>query len=592
MKKTQIDENNAWFKSVYWPKDMPKQLEYDENKTMYDAFVETAEKYPHINGFWFLNTWHDYTWMREMVDTFAGGLAKLGMKKGDVLGLLVPNSYQFVICYFACLKIGVICSPMNGTYKPGEILHQLSMTKAKVLVILDSLNDGLLQPIREKYHIDKVISTGILDFVPFSPIKKWLAKVLKKVPTGNVPDSIPMTKVIEMGKNNPVEKAKIDTEKDPAVYLMTGGTTGVPKAAVLTHLNIYSNALQCKLWSKYQHEETEPIREFTPRDAMVGVLPFFHSFGMTVVLNAGVASGASVVMFPRPPATEELLAELKKIDLDTMMYPGAEVLFKRIADLPQETINNFDLSGKLTFCLSGAGPLHEYVRIPFEGKTGGKIVEGYGLTETSPVLTAGNFYGEERCVESIGIPVPGTDIKIFPADDFSKGPIEGTGEDNTGEICAAGPQIMKEYLDRPDETADTIKEWGGKKWLLTGDIGFLDEHGRGFIRDRKKQLIKMRGYSIFPKEVESLVGQHPEVNEVAVAGLPDKDTGEAVKAWVKLEEGSTLTPETLKAWCKDNMTHYKVPKYIEFIPDIPKNIIGKVQRRILQENDPLFKQNQ
>jgi long-chain acyl-CoA synthetase len=479
---------------------------------------------------------------------------------------------------------------MNGTYKPGEILHQLSMTKANVLVILDGLNDDLFQPIRDKLNLDHVISTGILDFVPFSPIKKFLAKVLKKVPTGKVPDSISMKKVIEMGKANPVKKADINTVEDPAVYLMTGGTTGVPKAAVLTHLNIYANALQCRNWVRYQHEEGEPMKEFTPQDAMIGVLPFFHSFGMTVVLNAGVISGASVVMFPRPPPTEELLETLKKIPLETMMYPGAEVLFQRIADLPQETINTYDLSGKLTFCLSGAGPLHEYVRIPFEEKTRGKIVEGYGLTETSPVLSAGNFYGEERCVESIGIPFPGTDWKIFPSEDFDAGPIEGIGEENTGEICASGPQIMKEYLDRPEETADTIKEWGGKKWLLTGDIGFLDEYGRGFIRDRKKQLIKMRGYSIYPKEVESLVGLHEEVNEVAVAGLPDKETGEAVKAWVKLEEGSTLTPETLKAWCKENMTHYKVPKYIEFIPDIPKNIIGKVQRRILQENDPLFKQ--
>ncbi|MHA1110868.1 MAG: AMP-binding protein [Promethearchaeota archaeon] len=590
MVKTQIDENSAWFNERYWPKDMPKQLDFDPNMTMYDAFVKTAEKYPHNNGFWFLDTWMDYADMRKNVDDFAAGLAKLGMKKGDVLGLLVPNSYNFVIAYFACLRIGVICSPMNGTYKPAEILHQLSMTKANVLIILDGLNDSLFQPIRDKLTLDHVIYTGILDFVPFSPIKKFLAKILKKVPTGKVPNAISMKKVIEMGKSNPVEKAEINTAEDEAVYLMTGGTTGVPKAAVLTHLNIYSNALQCKYWNMYQHEKGEPVTESTPREAMIGVLPFFHSFGMTVVLNAGICAGSSVVMFPRPPPTEELLAELKKIDLDVMLYPGAEVLFQRIADLPQETIDDYDLKGKLAFCLSGAGPLHEYVRLPFEEKTGGKIVEGYGLTETSPVLSAGNFFGEHRCVESIGIPVPGTDWKIFPSEDFDAGPIEGIGEANTGEICASGPQIMKEYLDRPQETADTIKEWGGKKWLLTGDIGFLDEYGRGFIRDRKKQLIKMRGYSVYPKEVESLVGMHPEVNEVAVAGLPDVETGESVKAWCKLVEGSALTVEELRAWCKENMTHYKVPKHYEFIPEIPKNILGKVQRRLLQEADPLFKQ--
>ena len=242
MVKTQIDENSAWFNERYWPKDMPKQLEYEKNFTMYDALVKSAEKYPDNNGFWFLDTWKHYAEMKELVDNFAGGLAKLGMKKGQVLGLLVPNSYNFVIAYFACLKIGVICSPMNGTYKPAEILHQLSMTKANVLIVLDGLNDTLFAPIRDKLSLDHVIYTGILDFVPFSPIKKFLAKVLKKVPTGKVPDAISMKKVIEMGKSNPVKKAEINTAEDEAVYLMTGGTTGVPKAAVLTHLNIYANA--------------------------------------------------------------------------------------------------------------------------------------------------------------------------------------------------------------------------------------------------------------------------------------------------------------------------------------------------------------
>lgn len=589
MIRTKIDENSPWFNPKYWPKYMPKQLEYDENKTLYDAFAESAQKYSNENAFWFLDTWMTYGEMKNAAEDFASGLIKLGMKKGDVFGLLLPNCYQFIIAYYACLKIGVIISPMNPTYKPGEILHQLQMTKVKALIILDSLNETLLQPVREKYPLAFIISTGILDFVKFSPIKKLLAKLLKKVPTGKVPNSVNIKKVVELGKKSTVKTAELNPVEDVAVYLMTGGTTGVPKAAVLTHSNIYTNAKQCSWWVLFQKEEGGDFLKITPKTGMVGVLPFFHSFGMTVVMNSAILSGGSVIMFPRPPPTEELLEKLHSIPLDSFMYPGAEVLFQRIAELSQEIIDKYDLRGKLTFCLSGAGPLHEYVRLPFETKTGGKIVEGYGLTETSPVLSAGNFYGEYRCVETIGIPFPGVDWKIFPSENFDEGPIEGFGEEHTGEICASGPQIMKEYLDRAEETAETIKEWNGKKWLLTGDIGFMDEYGRIFIRDRKKQLIKMRGYSIYPKEVETLVGNHPEVMEVAVAGLPDPETGELVKAWVKVKKGSSITPESLREWCKENMTHYKVPKLIEFREEIPKNVIGKVQRRLLQEEDPLFK---
>ena len=200
-----------------------------------------------------------------------------------------------------------------------------------------------------------------------------------------------------------------------------------------------------------------------------------------------------------------------------------------------------------------------------------------------------NFYGEKRCVGTVGLPFPGTDWKIFPADDFEKGPIEGFGEEFTGEICAAGPQVMKEYLNLPEQTADTLKEWNGKTWLLTGDIGYMDEYGRVIIRDRKKQLIKYKGYSVYPKEVETLVGMHPDVIDVAAAGLPDPETNEIIKVWVSVKDGSDLTPESLKAWCKENMTHYKVPQLIEFRNEIPKTLVGKVMRRTLQEEDPIYK---
>jgi long-chain acyl-CoA synthetase len=310
-------------------------------------------------------------------------------------------------------------------------------------------------------------------------------------------------------------------------------------------------------------------------------------------MNMCMATGGWAALFPRPPDTEELLHTLCKElpNINKFVYFGAEILFQRIANLPEETLAKFpELKDRLTASLSGAGPLHDYVRIPFEEKTGGNITEGYGLTEASPVVTANNLYGE-REAGFIGVPLPGTDVRIFDQTDFSKGPITVRGEEGTGEICVCGPQVMKSYWKNPEATANNIMDWDGRKWLLTGDIGFMDEGGRFKIRDRKKQLIKMSGHSVFPAEVETLLGTHPKVLEVAVAGLPDEKTGEAVKAWVVLkpEAIGSIKPEELLAWSKENITYWKAPKYLDIIEEVPKNIIGKVLRRTLQEADPLWK---
>jgi len=299
-----------------------------------------------------------------------------------------------------------------------------------------------------------------------------------------------------------------------------------------------------------------------------------------------------MMLFPKPPETEELLEHFVTLPHPNgLIYCAAEILFQRIAQLPQEVIDSYTgLKGILKLCISGAGPLHDYVREPFEKKTGAHITEGYGLSEASPVVSANNLFGY-REPGWIGVPAPGTDWLIFDQEDFKKGPIKELGEEKgTGEICCCGPQVMKEYWKEPERTADTIMEWGGRKWLLTGDIGFMDENGRISIRDRKKQLIKMSGHSVFPKEVEQLLGSHESVVEVAVAGVPDPKTGEAVKAWVviKPEFKGKITGEQLKAWALENMTQWKCPKYIDLIDEIPKSMVGKVMRRTLQESDPLW----
>ncbi|MHA1584426.1 MAG: AMP-binding protein, partial [Promethearchaeota archaeon] len=414
-------------------------------------------------------------------------------------------------------------------------------------------------------------------------------KVLKKIPSAKVihPKAISFLDCLKYKPNVP--KVSIDASEDPAILMMTGGTTGVPKAAILTNQNCVADSTTC-VQALFGQKIPGRKKLLGYKTGMFGVLPLFHSFAMSAIMNTSIIMGGWIMLFPKPPPTEELLTTFNRLpNYNGYVYIAAEILFKRIADLPKKIIDRYQIAGKLELCISGAGPLHEYVRIPFEKKTGAKIREGYGLTEASPVVSCNNFFGDLD-PGTVGVPFPGIDWQIFPSDNFDKGPIEISGEEGTGEICISGPIVMKGYYNQPEQTAETIKEWNGRKWLLTGDIGYLDNFGRIIIRDRKKQLIKMAGHSVFPKEVENLIGEHPDVLEVAVAGVPDRKTGEAVKAWIALKPESyeKISVEELKSWMVSNITHWKCPKYVEIVTTIPKSAIGKVMRRSLQESDPLW----
>ncbi|MHA1149640.1 MAG: AMP-binding protein [Promethearchaeota archaeon] len=582
--KYQVNENKRWFKK-WWPENVPKNVDFPEI-TLSEFLDAQVAKHGNKNYIWFLHTWVTYKEFQDYVLRFATGLAKLGVKKGDVVAMHMGNCIQYCIGYYASVRIGAIPTGINPTYQPMEILHQFEITKPKVLIALDALWDEFISPIIKKSSIEKVIATNIADLAHGLGFKRVLGKLLGKIPKGKVvfPGVVKFMDLLKNPPNPP--KVDIDVKTHPATYIMTGGTTGLPKAAVLTHFNTVSNANQCKYWLGGER----------PGIGNVGILPFFHSFAHTVIMNATVAFGGWIMMFPKPPSQDELCATIEELPCpEGLVYAGAEILFKRLAEF--KDISKYPgVMGKLVLCISGAGPLHAPVRDAFIKNTGGNIVEGYGLTETSPVTSAGNLFGDSP-IGCIGMPVPGTEWGIWPTDDFTKGPIclgdaEDTkfGEENTGEICVHGPQVMLEYLNKPDETAETIMEYDGKLWLLTGDIGFMSEDGTIAIRDRKKQLIKYKGYSVYPKEVEELLMKHEEISEAAVAGLPHDEFGEIVKAWVELTPGSTLTPEAIKAWAEENMTHYKRPGLVEIIEEVPKNVLGKVQRRILQINDPLWKE--
>ncbi|HDH96873.1 MAG TPA: long-chain fatty acid--CoA ligase, partial [Proteobacteria bacterium] len=393
----EVPETRPWFsEEAGWPKEVPKNMPFP-TITLGEMLKQTADKYPDNKAIWFLDTFITYKQLYGMASSLATALHRLGMKKGDVLALLLPNSIQYVVAYYAAQLIGVIVTGVNPTYKPREAEHQLKITGAKAVIALDSLYEQILDPIIGNTNIEHVIATNIVDLTNIGGLKRFLGKVLKKIPTGRVPsDALKLTKLLETPADVPDNDVKTD---DVAAYLMTGGTTGIPKAAVLTHMNLVANALQSRAW----------IYKIQPGACAIGVLPLFHSFAMTCVMNIAIAVGAWMMLFPRPPKTEELCKTIQELVPQGMgMYPGAEILFKRLAEFPD--IDKYDIAGKLALCVSGAGPLHRPVQEAFEKVTGARLVEGYGLTEASPVVSAGPFWGKRK-IGTIGLPFPGTDWK-------------------------------------------------------------------------------------------------------------------------------------------------------------------------------------
>ena len=559
-------EKKPWLK--FYESHVPEHIEYPRT-TIPAALEETARKHPDHTATLFMGAKISYREYNESVDRFAAALQGMGVKKGDRVAVHLPNCPQFPTIYNAVLRIGAIVVPCNPIYIAREMKHQLNDSGAEIIITL-SLMYPMIKQIRAETSLRHVIVAKIKTHFP--PIVKLLFTLFKEKKSGHKVDisgDADTYWFTDLMAQAPPKPEPVDVAWDDiAVLMYTGGTTGVSKGAQLTHKNIYVNAHQVLVW----------VNSLDGGEITLSTLPLFHSYGMTCCMNAGAVAPSTSILMPDP---RDIGGVLKAIDkYRPTLYPGVPALYVAINNHPD--VAKYDLSS-LKACNSGAAPLPVEVQQRFQELTGARLVEGYGLSETSPVTHANPMYGDSR-IGTIGVPYPDTEVKIVDAESGEK--VLGVGE--VGELCVRGPQVMKGYWNMPTETANALRPdpEGGDPWLHTGDMSVMSEDGYFQIVDRKKDMILgAGGFNIYPREIEEVLFEHPKVLEAAAAGIPIAGKGERVKIYVVLKEGETATAEEFLAFCKENLAPYKVPKFVEFRDELPKTQVGKVLRRKLVEQE-------
>ncbi len=562
-----MSNEKPWLK--FYEPHVPEFIDYPPT-VMPAVLEETARKYPDLTALIFKDakiTFRDYN---EAVDRFAAALQKLGVKKGDRVAIHLPNCPQFPIAYYAILRIGAIVVPCNPVYTAREMRHQVSDSGAEVIVTLSAMYP-IIKSIRADTDLRHVIVAQIKTYFP--PVLNLLFTLLKEKKSGHKVDISGDANTYwfkDVLKNAPAKPTPVEvTAEDTAVFMYTGGTTGVSKGAQLTHKNILANAYQCKVWMN-----AEPAQG----DVSVTALPLYHSYAMTTCMNFGTLIAGALLLIPDPRDLEDVLKSITKHQ--PTFYAGVPAMYVSINNYPD--LSKYDVTS-IRACISGAAGLPVEVQQQFQKLTGARLVEGYGLSEASPVTHANPIFGDNR-VGTIGVPWPDTEVKIMDADTGEKE--MGIGE--VGELCIRGPQVMKGYWHMPTETANTLQDHGdgGAPWLHTGDMSVMDEDGYFQIVDRKKDMILgAGGYNIYPREVEEVLYEHPKVMEAAAAGVPVPGKGERVKVYIVLKEGETATEEEFITYCKENLAPYKVPKFVEFRDELPKTMVGKILRRVLIEEE-------
>jgi len=542
-----------------WEKSYPPGIDWQaaiEAKPLPELLDDAVAAYGEQPCISFRGRRFSYRQVADQVNRAAKGFQALGVGKGIKVGLMLPNCPYGVICFYAVLKAGGTVVNINPLYTSHEIEKQAADSG---LCILVTLNMKTLYPkaqplLKGDARLEAVVVCSLGGVLRFH--EKVLFKLLKRREVADIPDDdrhLTFERLVDNdGKFDPVS---IDPENDVAVFQFTGGTTGFPKAACLTHANLYANAKQVELWAPEAKLGQEKI---------LGVLPLFHAFGMTAVMNLGLRIGAEIILLPHFKTAEVLDA----IDRERpTIFIGVPTMYSALNTV--RDIGKYDLSS-LNYCISGGAPLPAEVQNRFEEMTGCILVEGYGLSETSPVVTINPLTGEGK-QGSVGLPLPGTEITVVAIDD--RGKVLAIGE--RGEICIKGPQVMAGYANRARENIEVFQ--GGH--LHTGDVGYLDEDGYLFIVDRIKELILSSGFNVYPRMVEEAVQLHPAVEEVAVCGVPDHHRGEIIKAFIKLKEGEEATSTELRAFLKEKLAPFQMPRQFEFRESLPKTLIGKISKK-------------
>ena len=547
-----------WLSS--YDKGVPQTLEYPEF-ALPELLNQMTARFADNPALYFFGSRMTYRELNEKVNQFANLLIQEGIKPGDRVALYLPNCPPCVIAFFGVLRAGAILTQLNPLYSASETAHQLKDSGAQYVISLDRFVP-ILREVAAGCGLKKVWVTRINDY--FSLPLKWIypLKAKKEKSWVDWPEESLFTSFVKELEKFPKTPVQVPLKMDETALLQyTGGTTGVAKGVILTHRNLMANAFQCKAWFPGLPEGKE---------VFMLAIPIFHCYGMTAGMTFALAMGASMVLVPKFDVAQVLKAVDKyKVGI----FPGVQAIYV--------AINNYKNVGKynvhsIKACISGAGPLHQEVQKKFEELTGGKLVEGYGLTEASPVTHCNPVYGKRK-MGKIGLPFVGTDSKIVDVETGKKDLAMG----EIGELVIKGPQIMQGYWNHPEETAMVLHDG----WLSTGDIGYMDEDGFFAIVDRKKDMVKVGGENVYPRDVEEVLFQNEKVLDCVVAGIPDEKLVDKIKAYIVLKPGCTSTPAEIIEFCKGKLAKYKVPKEVEFRESLPKNMVGKMLRRLLVEEE-------
>jgi long-chain acyl-CoA synthetase len=529
---------------------VPQRLRYRDTP-LYALLDGAVRDFPEREAIIFRGREISYRELGDDVERMASGLAQKGLKKGQRMAIMLPNCPQYVVVYYAILKIGGIVVNVNPMYVERELEFQLKDAGVEIILALRDLHPRL-EAVKENTSLATIILTDLDE-----PGNEGTRQTWGAVPSKGV---YQYEELRDLGGRLPSPSVQVNAD-EVALLQYTGGTTGLSKGAMLTHRNLVSDVLQCVSWNPGAARGEE---------RMLAVLPFFHVYGMTVAMNEAIELAATIILLPRFNVDEALEAINR---YRPTRFPGVPTMYMAIMNHPR--VKEYDISC-IRVCSSGSAPMPVEAQKRFEALTGARISEGYGLTEAAPVTHANPFNGKRK-IGSIGLPRPDVDAKIVDLE---------TGEQDlppgeAGELCIRGPQIMQGYWNRPEETKRTLRSG----WLYTGDIARMDEEGYFFIVDRKKDMIICSGYNVYPRDIEEVLYQHPKIQEACVVGVPDPYRGETVKAYVILKEGSQSTAEEIIEYCRTYMAKYKVPTRVEFRDELPRSHVGKILRKSLREEE-------